>query len=660
MDENINQGLVEQKELLKVTMPDEELIRLINRDINSAMPLYEKMKKIQDENEKYYLGEQLNKNLFDYEIPSAENLLYMATETIISIVNSNRKEPIVMASQNNDESRDLASKTQQFLTWKWGYEGMNTKYGQWIRHAMLYRIGVLKVRFDEDLDDFEINLIRPQRIMIDQDATNEYDAKFIIEFKKDTLDNLEGMFPKAKDKLKEQFGEQKGSVIEYLEYWTNEFVVWKAQDVILDKKKNPNWNWDEKDRKGNLDKLREKWTTKTKEEKLENILLNYFNEPQKPYVILALKVLGKSIYADTSDFEQAKVVQDTINKRKRLIDKAATKALGREVYSGSFISKEEAKKSISNPNAPMWLESGKASDAVTYIAPSPLAPTVFDDMMESKQALDNIMGTHGTTRGERGPQETATGRTILRQGDYGRIDLSVKIADEKLELLYGWMMQMAKVFYTEKHFMRILGREATAQYLEFSSDDIQDGQEVLVKSEITSDKSTQRENLMRSLQAGLIDPLSYFEGFDDPNPKEKARRLVFYMTDPKLYLAQFCSDPNAEGAENDPMMRAEQENSRMEQGEIVPPYDGATADHVQKHAKRIKKSDFKMLPDDIQVNFMQHVQAEIEILRNLTQMKPMVSPEQAMKPPQGLMGGVQPTQSAQNMQSNPINQQNAI
>ncbi len=643
LEEKINEGLVEQKELLKVTMPDDELIRQINKDMQSAMPLYSKMKAIQDENEKYYLGEQIDKNKFDYEIPTAENLLYMATETIISIVNSNRKEPIVLASQNTDESRDLASKTQTFLSWKWGYEGMNTKYGQWIRHAMLYRIGVLKVRFDEDLDDFEINLIRPQRIMIDADATNEYDAKFIIEFKKDTLDNLEKMFPKAKQKLTETYGEMKGSIIEYLEYWTNEFVVHKAGDIILDKKKNPTWNWDEKGRKESLDKLKERWAKKVKEEKLKNLLLNYFNEPQKPYVILSLKNLGHNIYANTSDFEQGKVVQDIINKRKRLIDKAAVKAMGREVYSGSYISKEEVKKAALNPNAPMFIESGRASDAVTYVAPAPISPVVFDDLMESKLALDNIMGTHGTTRGERGAQETATGRTILREGDFGRIDLSVKIADEKLELLYGWMMQMAKVYYTDQHFIKILGRESAVEYLEFSGDDIEDGQEVLVKSEITSDKSTQRENLMRGLEAVLTDPLSFFEAFDDPNPKEKARRLIFYTTDPKLYLAQFCSDPRAEGAENDPVMRAEQENTRLEQGEQVPPFDGATKDHIEKHTARMKKSDFKMLSEEIQLFFIQHVQAELEILRSLTQTKPMVSPQQAIKPPQGLEGGVQPT-----------------
>lgn len=633
-DGDTTEGAEDQQELLTLTMDDDALRREIDASVKTATPLYTKMKSLQDENEDYYTGEQLDKNRFDYEIPTAENLLYMATETIISIVNSNRKEPIVLASQNNDESRDLANKTQSFLSWKWSDEKMKTKYGQWIRHAMLYRIGVFKVRFDEDKDDFEIVLKRPQTIMIDPDATDEDDAKFIIELKKDTLGDLEDMFPKAKSKLSEVYGKKKGTNIKYLEYWTNEFVVWKVGDIILDKKKNINWNWDEENRKENMKKLRKQWSDKVKDEKLKNLLLNYFDKPRKPYIILSLKNLGNSIYADTSDFEQGKVIQDNINKRKRLIDKAAVKSLGREIYSGSYISKAEAKKSAANPNAPMWMDEGKASDAVTYISPQPMSPVVFADLQESQQALDNVMGTHGTTRGEKGGSETATGRTLLKEGDFGRIDLSVQIADEKLELLYGWMMQMAKVFYTDNHWMKVLGRESAAEYLEFSSDDIEDGQEVVVKSEVTVDKSTQRENLNRSLEAGLIDPLSFFEGFDEPNPKERSRRLVTYISDPKLYQAMFLADPMMEGAENDPAMRAEQENGDLEKGEQVPPFDGATQDHIEKHTKRMKKADFKMLGEEIQMMFVQHVKAEVEILRASTQTKPIVNPAQQGGQPQ--------------------------
>lgn len=631
------EGAQETRTLLELSMSDEELVREINKDVNRSKPLYDEIKKIQDENEKYYLGEQLDKKRFNYELPTAENLLYMATETIMAIICSQRREPVVLPGTDTDESKELAEQTQTWMSWKWSDEDMTLKFEDWVRNAIIAKIGVFKIRFDISKDDFEIKCLKSDRIMIDKDATNEEDAKFIVEFREDTMQDLIDLYPKAKSKLIAQYGKELGTNVKYLEYWTNDFVVWKVGDIILDKKKNPNWNWDE-DREEAKKKLRQKLSGKDK--KLKNILLNYFDKPTKPYVILSLKNLGNSIYSDTTDFEQGKVIQDIINRRKRLIDKAAVKALGREVISGSYIDKKEAKKLLADPNAPLWLRAGKASDAVTHIAPQPASPMLFDDLMESQRALDNVMGTHGTTRGERGPQETATGRNILRQGDYGRIDLSVRRINKKLELLYGWMMQMAKVYYNEEHYAKILGKEGAIQYLKFSSDSIEDGQEIRIKSELTVDKAEERENAMTRMNLKLSDPLSYFEAMDESKPKEKARKTLLYQLDPKLYIAEYLVDANTPGADKDPVMKAEQENQQLDEGEKVPPFQGATPEHIEVHSKRVKSDTFAKLEDEIKLNYSEHIRGELDILR---QNRPV---------------GITPT--AQTMQPNQINQNYAL
>ena len=275
------------------------------------------------------------------------------------------------------------------------------------------------------------------------------------------------------------------------------------------------------------------------------------------------------------------------------------------------------------------MEKGKASDAVTHIAPAPVSPVLFNDLMDSKASLDNVMGIHGTTRGEQGPKETATGRTLLREGDFGRIDLSVRRIDKKLELLYGLMMQFVKVYYTEDHFTKILGGEGAVDYLKYSQNDVEDGQEVIVKSELTVDKATQRENVVQRMQGGLLDPLTYFEKFEETNPKEEAKRLVLYNLDPKLYLQEFCMDSNTEGAD-DSASRAEQENEQLEAGEEVPPYEGVDELHLKTHSERVKKSDFKELEPDIQMNFSNHIRGEIDLLRQKTQTQPQQAPQQQM------------------------------
>ncbi|HEC64588.1 MAG TPA: hypothetical protein ENI23_04790 [bacterium] len=614
------EGAEDTKELLKFTMKDKDLLREIDLDIQNSTPLYTMMKRIGEENEQYYLGEQLDKNRFKWELPTAENLLYGHQETIISIITSKRREPLVLSAQDTEESKTLANETQQFLSWKWNDENMIVKFEDWVRQASIARIGVFKIRFNPDKDDFEINNLRANRIMVDKDATNEYNAKFIAEFKEDTLDELIKTYPTKKKELTQVYGKKLGTLIKYIEYWTNEFVVWKVGNILLGKKKNPNWNWDEEDRKENLKKLRKQWIDKTRTEKLENILLNYFNEPRKPYIIVSLKNLGKDIYGDTTDFEQGKVIQDIISRRKRQIDRAAVKGIGREVFSGSFISKEEAKKTISNPYSPLWIEKGKASDAVTQIPPAIISPILITDLQESKAALDNVMGIHGTTRGEQGPQETARGRNILREGDFGRIDLMVRRIDKKLELLYAWMMQMAKVYYDEQHYMKMLGKEGAINYLKFSRDNIEDGQEILIKSELTVDKAIQRENATKRLELGISDPLTYLEEMDVPKPKELARRLVFYNIDPKLYVAQFLTDENTEGAENTPEGRAKQEQKAIMEGEKVLPFTGVDKIHLETHSKFVKSSEFKENEDiEVKQNMVEHLKGEVEILRKIAQ-----------------------------------------
>jgi len=615
-EENFQEGAGQYRDLLKVTASDEDLIKEIDADIQGSKSVYEKVKAIQDENEKYYLGTQLDEKRFDYELPSDQNILYRNLETMIAIVTSKRKEPIVIPAQDTDQSKSLADKTQQFLSWKWSDEDMSIKYEDWVRSSFLHRIGVLKIRWDQEKDDFVIEVKRPQTILIDKDAIDEYDAKFIVEMKKATIRRLIDLFPFAKKKLIDKFGDQLGTNINYIEYWTNEFVVWKVNDIILSKKKNPNWNWSEKDRKENLEKLKERWINTVKDKKLENVLLNYFNEPRKPYVILSLKNLGKSIYADTSDFEQAKRGQDIVNRRKRQIDKAAIHGLGRLVVSGSFITKEEAKKLERNPNATYWMEKGNVSDGFSYVSPQPISPVILQDFQDTKAEIDNTMGTHGTTRGEQGTQETATGRTILKDGDMGRLDLSTRRIDKKLELLYAWKLQMAKVYYDQTHYIKMLGKEGAATYLKFSQNEIEDGIEIIVKSELTAFKAEKYQQANEQMDKKLSDPLSYYETMDETKPKERARRMVLFNTDPKLYMAQFLMDESTPGMENTPEGKAAQEQKAIVAGEQVPPFLNADQAHIAAHAKFIKSPEFTNIPDEIKQALSQHVQAEIAQMRH--------------------------------------------
>ena len=61
------------------------------------------------------------------------------------------------------------------------------------------------------------------------------------------------------------------------------------------------------------------------------------------------------------------------------------------------------------------------------------------------------------------------------------------------------------------------------------------------------------------------------------------------------------------------------ENKQLEQGEQVAPYEGADKLHIEVHAKRMKESGFKDLEIEIQNSFVEHLQGEVEILKQQRQ-----------------------------------------
>jgi hypothetical protein len=144
--------------------------------------------------------------------------------------------------------------------------------------------------------------------------------------------------------------------------------------------------------------------------------------------------------------------------------------------------------------------------------------------------------------------------------------------------------------------------------------------EIIVKSELTANKAQTRQEAQERMAAGLLDPLSYMEAFEVSNPKEAARRMVMYNLDPKLYLAQFLMDENTPGAETTSIGKAQEENKQMMDGEMVPPFQGADKAHIEEHGMFMKKPLFKRLEDlAIKSNFMDHIQQELDQLKQLTQ-----------------------------------------
>ena len=597
------EGVGERLGTLELGLGDDELVRLIDERIAKATPDKTAMDKINENNEAFYLGQQVDfSKLHSHQSRVVDNRIYLGIDTLVPILATKKREPVVMPAQNTDESRELAQLGQSYLSWKWDEQNMQTKLADIVRFLNIHRFAVLKYRFVAgSYNDFEVEVKRPESIIID----NKIKPTFIGEYLKESADEIIKKFAIKEDGKVDEVKKKKiltvlaldekqlGTEVTYLEFWTPDLVVWKLKGVILDKAKNPNWLWD----------------TKGKQ-------FNHLLEPEMPFVLLSWQTFLKGIYSSTTSLEQAMPIQRNINKRKRQISDNADQASGTFIFNEKYISRKEASKFKGAPNQHiMYNGDGSVNDAVGRVLPKDLGQQVYLDLQDDKSEVDNILGVHATTRGERGPQKTLGEARLLKESDYGRLDLISQYIDQKCKELYNAFIQMSLVYYDEMKTLKILGPENSQDYIEFSRDNIEDGIELIVRSEPLMSQAEEMNKYMLLFQANLVDPLTMYERLNLPNPKELTRRKLLLDFDPKAYLAEFAMDENSPGMENDPLVVAKEDIKKLEAKERVEPFVNVTQDHIKEHAKYMKSGKFKVLKKDVQQNMIEHVRGEIEILK---------------------------------------------
>lgn len=633
--------VLEKRETLSFTMEDSELCTLIDKRIKDASPKKQEVDAINDRNEKFFLGDQIDEDkLFDHQAKIVDNKIYSSIETIVPILATKKREPYVMPAQQTDESRELSLLSRDFLSWKYDEQRMHLKLAELVRFFNMHRICAMKYFYTEKggYNDFVVEVKRPECLVIDN-KSNPEDIEFIAEYLEDTAQGLVDKFATSNDKVNgskkkkilQAMGitdKQMDSKVMYIEYWTPEFVVWKLKNVVLDKAKNPNWLWDTKGKK-----------------------FNHFSKPKMPYVLFSWMNMGKGAYGETTSLEQAISLQRNINKRQRQIADNADQASGTWIFNEKYITRKEAAKFVGAPNQHIMFNGEDGSgpnEAVGRLFPKELGVQVFNNLNENKAELDNIFGTHSTTRGERTAQKTATESTLLKQSDFGRLDLMSQYIDMKVEEVFNAFIQMSLVYYDEEKGINILGPDNSYKYFEYSRDNVEEGIEIIVKSEPLLAQAEMMEKYMALYQNGAVDPLTMYERLNLPNPKELTRRMVLFQSDPRMYLAQYAVDEDTEGMEDDPVVQAKKDIQMLEQGEPVEPSSNITREHIREHEKYMKSQRFKKLKDEVKQNMIDHVRAEMEVLRGSVQTVGGSKGSVAMRPMGG--GMTQPAVSQFNQQ----------
>jgi len=620
-------GVIGERAFLNFKAKEEDLVTAADSLITQARTLHDEMLLKQRIQEAYWLGVQVDRAELEkrnkWTAPIVLNKIYQTLETIIPNVVARTPSPAVSAPTTKDlkdevEMRAYAMQVENMILGVVQDNKPRLLFEQFVRFNQLYFLGVLKFGYDEDTKQIWIKAIRPQRIFIPPYPDPDYVGEYHEESGQWVLDTF-GTSVAKKKKIKEAIEEgmsnkeknggatAESTKVAFYEITTADVKVWIMEKTLLGKEKNPYWDW--------------------KAEKN-----NHWKERKMDYIFSDFQTLDLSQYSATTAVEQILSLQDAVNKRKRQISDNADGAQGTTIGLGDMgVTQKDLtvlQKKRKEPGGVAFIEKGM-HNSIFQIEGQQLEPYVFDDMIHTTKEIDNIVGTHAVTRGEKTPgEETLGGKQLLKSGDETRLQPYADTLERAAETLYNGIAQIIKVKFKEAQALSYLSEDGSTSYVEIKSDFVKRGTRIHVRpgSTLIKDKSALAQEAIILWQQKALDPITLFERLGDPNPYRTAERLFLYQNAPeRLFkaVASELSDAKAqvdEGQAMSAVIQAGIENQLISQGTQPPPFPGTNPQHMAIHQELLEQINQLAAqgqqPDDKVVRALQgHMQSELPILQ---------------------------------------------
>lgn len=375
--------------------------------------------------------------------------------------------------------------------------------------------------------------VRPQKLVLDPKATveeGEYNGYYVGEYLDDMASDLIARFPAKRTFITDKVKDKLGTSLSYIMWTTDEYVFWTLDDEVLGKNKNPHWNY-ETETPGQMDEMGQPGQPTKAPGK------NHFKNKKKPYIFLTFFNLGKQPHDDTNLIQQNIPLQDLINKRLVQIDLNADNANGGLAISGDSFTPEQAAKAAQakRKGGVIYVPTGPVGDGVANLQGEQLPQFVYQSLLDYRNELRNVFGTRGSSPQGTISEKTVGGKVITKTQDTDRIGGGISVyLEEFTDLFFNWCVQLMYVYYDEAHSASILGREKAQEYITLSSAEFTSKLLVGVKegSMIPHDPASERQEALELWSGHGIDPISFFERLDFPNPRESAKNLFLWLSDP--------------------------------------------------------------------------------------------------------------------------------
>lgn len=630
------EGFSDEGGALSLNLTDEQILDIIGKRVEDGKDFWNKklkLDRVREDNEKRWLNLNYevsdSPDLHNFECNYRDNRIFLSVETLVSTVVGKIPQPVITEAFDTDASRELAQQYGEVLKNKCEKElYLKGALQMMARHLLIgYRTGIIKLGWDfnagrlmpsgKHTGDVWVKAIRPHKIVIDAEAEDPENIPLIAEYMKTTVEELGYLFPDKKDVILKAAGVERtdtvrlGKRADYIEIWftyydegqQKEGVCWKIGNVILGKGVNPYYNYNNPSKS------------------------NFFDSPRKPYVLFQFLRNGRWVLDDTSLTEQAAKLQDVLEKRGRQIVDNADRANSTRVFNTQMIDASDVEKFVEDPDQSIMVR-GDVRMAFQRVAPPLLPSYVMEDKYDARNEVDNLFGTHAPIRGEQTNAPTLGQEQISQMKDVGRTQPLIDSIERGAVRVYEYITQIYKVFATEEHMAKYVGDDGQTVHTAFSKDKIEDGILINLQSgsmapdDKTKDKSEAVEMLNMKHP---LDPLSFFEKLHVPNPREWAKRSVFFSWLPDRYLKEVLKVDSPEGQE-----KAMQVIKRINSGEMVRGIDDAPKDYVNIYSQFIQSPDFKQTPPEVQKMHILHIRETVQKSKDSLKMK-----ESKQKPTEG-------------------------
>jgi len=580
-----------QQDPLKLDIDDKSFVSVMDdliaksKEYFKSINLPERRKR----NEEYFLGRlvdnaEKNKEFKKYNARYQDNLIFEAEGTLKAVAVSRVPDMIVKPGNDSEESRIVAEELSKVLNNRFKKRKIRNALGTAYIHRPIYFTGILKARWDSKLGksgDYTFDVIHPNNIDIDYTATSEDDLNWICHtyemMVKEVLmkwpDKKEALFNELKwDQNVEQSEKRLATKIKINEIWFTwykkendkwvqlEGVAWKYKNVVFDKIKHPYWDWEGETNYFTYD-VETKGKKPLSEEEVRNSMIygeplnvmservyhNHFDRPRKPFKFMTHEGIKTMVYDETSRIEQSLWLQDNVNIRGKQITELANTAKGKNVFSteSGLTAEDVAQIDMADPNSDILI-SGDLSQVHTFIPGTQPTAALFQEQEQNRQRVFTKMGTNAALRGLRQGEDTATQTQIFKESDYTRIDDEVEdTINACAEWMADWSMQFMKLFYTEEHLEKLVGKNGKMVFTKITRDLIEDGMEVEVSAS-SVDKLRRKSEAFQLVGMAMIDPVTFFRDIEASDPEGRAKALMMFQTQPQMYFQEYIEGKTVE------------------------------------------------------------------------------------------------------------------